>query len=410
MNLGLLALLAIVVLLLLFVRERFEATPTIKDPSTWDAAEITRIRKMITPESTLTETEIRELIGGFWSYSIPDPLGDVRGGRMKGWKNETLQITIADIFDYMNMKRVAEEKRNQVRDLLKAYYIDQGQSVFEQVRQRDEVASTTERPSTGPATPVDRPLTTDTTLRREIASYTGIPVNDSRLDIYIRKIQDFYDIVYLPDKTPPTQTEISSFVRDIPVSDIPESSKQGLEGVIDYWFTQSQTASQLLEGVPQPRSQPASTTGGDGGAGPTELGVTRYTQGPIGAGPGGFAGDVAKPSENIFGPLYTGVGEAVGRGGDTSKTNQYPEILGGYGATPQPGVGQLAGVSAREFDLPSLGSLGLNDNSQFFPYSRTPGDQDGAYMNRIGNTGLSTVQGSKTDPVPFLTDFSAFFR
>jgi hypothetical protein len=407
MNLGLLGLLAIVVLLLLFARERFEATSTIKDPSTWDEAEITRIRKMVTPESTLTETEIRDIVGGFWTYSIPDSTGNQQ---LKGWKNETLQITLADINKYLTLKNVSSDKQSQFRDLLKAYYIDQGQSVFAQVRQRDEPSSTTDKATTGPVGPVERPLSMDPKLRMEAASYTGIPVNDPNLDIYITKVQDFYDNVYLPDKKPPTQAQIASFVKDIPEAEIPSIKSRGLEALIDFWFTRSQTPPELLEGVSQPRSEPAKTSG-DGGAGPTDLGVRRYTQGPIGEGPGGFAATGAKSTQNIFGPLYGGVGESVaGTGGDSSKTNEYPEILGGFSATGSGGGLSGMGFGPKSFDLPSMGSLGLNDNSKFLPFSRTPGDQDGAYMNRIGNTGLSTVPKSKTDPVPFLSDFSAFFR
>jgi hypothetical protein len=418
MNLGLLALLAIVVLLLLMVRERFEATPTIKDPSNWDEAEITRIKNMVSPPSTLTESEIRDIVGGFWTYSIPDRAGNPQNQQLKGWKNETLQITMNDIAEYLDLKSVSTDKRNQFRDLLKAYYVDQGQSVFQQARQGAD-ASTTDKATTGSVAPLERPLTTDPKLRREVASYTGIPVNDPKLDNYIQKIQDFYDNVYLPDKKAPTQTQIASFVKDIPESEIPDNTKRGLEAVIDHWFTQSQTASQLLEGVPQPRSEPATTTG----AVSTELGVPRYKQGPIGEGPGGFSGNAPKTTQNIFGPLYSGVGESSSAegGGDSSKVNRYPEILGGFGATSSGGAAAGGGVAAggglsgmgfgpKSFDLPSMGSLGLNDNSQFFPFSRTPGDQDGAYMNRIGNTGLSTVPKSKTDPVPFLSDFSAFFR
>ena len=102
MNLGLLALLAIVVLLLLMIRERFEATPTIKDPSNWDEAEITRIKNMVSPPSTLTESEIRDIVGGFWTYSIPDRAGNPQNQQLKGWKNETLQITMNDIAEYLD--------------------------------------------------------------------------------------------------------------------------------------------------------------------------------------------------------------------------------------------------------------------------------------------------------------------
>lgn len=403
MNLWLLFLVAVVILLLV-AKEGFEATPTIKDPTGWDAAEITRIRKLVTPESTLTESEIRDIVGGFWSYRRSD-------GQLKGWKNETTQITTADITNYLQMKNVPSAKQAQYRELLKAYYIDQGQSVFQQARNYI-VPSSPEEPPIATGGEVSRPLSTDPQLRTTIASYTAIPVNSNELDKYIKKVQDFYDIVYLPNKQPPNQTQISSFVKDIPVSEIPANKKPGLEGVIDYWFTQSATPEALLEGTPEERQAPVPQQG-DGGAGPTELGVPRYTQGPIGSGPGiPSVRSTSETTKNIFGPLYTGLGESSVTGGDSSKTNVYPGILGGFsaGGGTVRGIGGAPTGAGRDFDLPSLGSLGLNDNSQFLPFSRTPGDQEGAFASRIGNTGLSNVPGAKTDPVPFLSDFSAFFR
>jgi hypothetical protein len=61
--------------------------------------------------------------------------------------------------------------------------------------------------------------------------------------------------------------------------------------------------------------------------------------------------------------------------------------------------------------LPSTASMGSDANSRFFPNSRVPGDQDlipDPY--RLSRNYSTANYSSKTDPVPFLTDFSAFFK
>jgi hypothetical protein len=61
--------------------------------------------------------------------------------------------------------------------------------------------------------------------------------------------------------------------------------------------------------------------------------------------------------------------------------------------------------------LPSTASLGSDANSGFLPHSRVPGDQDlipDPY--RLSRNFSTSSYSSKTDPVPFLTDFSAFFK
>jgi hypothetical protein len=72
----------------------------------------------------------------------------------------------------------------------------------------------------------------------------------------------------------------------------------------------------------------------------------------------------------------------------------------GGGQTPLPKI-----------EFPSLRSLGLNDMSQFFPFSRSPGDMDVVPDPFRVNRNFSTASySSKNEPVPFLTDFSAFFK
>lgn len=123
--------------------------------------------------------------------------------------------------------------------------------------------------------------------------------------------------------------------------------------------------------------------------------------------------------KGLFGPAFT----ELGGGGDgrdmtdTSKTTKYPELLGG-GVEPSTrieGVG-IVGPSkswqlTQSGDLPSACSLGTEERSAFFPFSRCPGDKDlipDPY--RVSQTYSAASYGSKTEPVPFLTDFSAFLK
>ena len=63
--------------------------------------------------------------------------------------------------------------------------------------------------------------------------------------------------------------------------------------------------------------------------------------------------------------------------------------------------------------LPSAGSTGSSEDSKFFGASRVPGDQDmyPDFFGGAGSTAYTPSSGSsKTDPVPFLSDFSAFLK
>jgi hypothetical protein len=93
----------------------------------------------------------------------------------------------------------------------------------------------------------------------------------------------------------------------------------------------------------------------------------------------------------VFGPLFTSQGEGSIEGADTSKTNKYPQLLGGDNGKASTRV-DGAGIVA-----PTL------------PFSIEPGDMDlipDPY--RVSQQFSAASYSSKTEPVPFLTDFSAF--
>ena len=169
----------------------------------------------------------------------------------------------------------------------------------------------------------------------------------------------------------------------------------------------------------------AGGSGGSGGSG-----------GAGGSGDGAGGGGVLGGLNKVFGPLFTGFGDPGAQGlVDTSKTNVYPELMGGrgskYGTANAAGgrggfgfglggglggVGGMGGTTTNpnldyKGSIPSSGGLGSDENSQFFPYSRQPGDMDTIQdPYRVSQQFASSSYSFKTEPVPFLTDFSAFQR
>jgi len=117
---------------------------------------------------------------------------------------------------------------------------------------------------------------------------------------------------------------------------------------------------------------------------------------------------------NVFGPLFTSLGEGGGPQGDSSKTNEYPQLLGPE-PTPSTRIEGAGVVSpsknytmTKDGTLPSAAQTGSNEGSQYLPNSRVPGDQEGTDPYRVSQTYLASRGSYKNEPVPFLTDFSAF--
>jgi hypothetical protein len=145
---------------------------------------------------------------------------------------------------------------------------------------------------------------------------------------------------------------------------------------------------------------------------------------PTGAAVNGPSSGGIGQLNKVFGPLFTGFGEPGAQGlVDSTKNNQYPELLGGRGST-MGGAGAAGGGAggAGGFGmggqittpnlkgaLPSSAGLGSDANSKYFPYSRQPGDMDLVQdPYRVSQQFASSSYSFKTEPVPFLTDFSAF--
>jgi hypothetical protein len=156
-------------------------------------------------------------------------------------------------------------------------------------------------------------------------------------------------------------------------------------------------------------------------------GTTPPTTGttPVGNTTGGSSASTYVPSggsvenKNVWGPAWSGAAESTGtrRGQDSTTTTIYPVLMGGYGGsagtrerTRIDGVG-ITNASGGGITLPPVTTTGSEPNSQFLPNARVPNASDFSRdPYRLARTYSAATHSSKTDPVPFLTDFSAFFK
>jgi len=144
--------------------------------------------------------------------------------------------------------------------------------------------------------------------------------------------------------------------------------------------------------------------------GNTTGGSSTSTWGPTTGGP-------TSRLRQVFGPQFTGQDGDLSsqNGGDSSQTNVYPELLGGMidSSSRIPGAGiqppSKNWTLTKDGSLPPKNTMGSDEMARYFPFSRTPGDMDiipDPY--RVAQTFSASSYASKTEPVPFLTDFSAF--
>jgi hypothetical protein len=249
-----------------------------------------------------------------------------------------------------------------------------------------------------------RPSPNDTALVKAVASYTGLSTDADipKINKYITSIQSYYDTKYLPDKKSPTAEDTKAFTDAITDPDI-DKTKMGQ--LIEYVFLSTEPLPQEPAG---PEPAPSSPTGLTDGQSTGGSSVT--SAGPTSGGSSGTRG------RRVWGPEYPGMGDGTGFGAeDTTGSRQYPELIGPQGdaSTLYPGAGVGAPSKSWQLttggSLPSSASLGSDENSRFLPNSRVPGDQDlipNPYS--ISSSFTTSTYSSKTEPVPFLADFSAF--
>jgi hypothetical protein len=299
-----------------------------------------------------------------------------------------------------------------------------------------------------PAT--ERPSATDESLKNAVISIVGAQANTTK---YIEVLQKFYDDKYLPDKRTPTPSTISSFLATL--SEERDVDKGRLPMLIDYVFLSVEALDEVDYTCPegfQPKdgtckndadqvavpicpltydfqqtTKKCRRQGARGGGGTTAGGAentggeaasgeegssldggTSTTTGGTSTTTGGTrGGQFSVPGRNVWGPVFSGLGEGDGWDRtDSTSSNQYPELLGG--GIPGGGAGG-GGIGAGL--MPGSKSLGTDANARFLPFSRQPGDMDVIPDPwRVSSTFTSSSYSSKTDPVPFLNDFSAFLK
>lgn len=240
----------------------------------------------------------------------------------------------------------------------------------------------------------ERPEKTNASLRRTIDAMSG---NTTSTDAYIVAIQAFYDTKYLPKKETPSSSVVSEFVNAQVLTQ--GMTKDVLRKLIEHLF---------LSIAPLDSTTTGPAAGGTTGGSSTSSAAPN-------SGEFGGGGD---RRQQVFGPIFRGKGEGDGVVPiDSSKTRRYPELMGGKGNAPPSTRVEGAGITSpskswqmtMDGTLPTMQGLGAEENSKFLPFSRQPGDMDvipDPY--RVSQQFSTSNYAFKTEPVPFLSDFSAF--
>ena len=396
-------LLIVAVLLLFAVREGFAATATIKNPNSWDAAEYARIKALV-PGTAFTDAEIQDVVGGMWP----------------AWTDATRPITTGQLVNYMDRKPEYASRKAAFVNLLKAYYIDQFDYQF--AGGHAEVATTAEETPEAPATGSEAAAvavggTAGTGESAGGSAQLQCPAGSVAYALYTRgpeyhgikcvEQRLVYDGVWPQGDatTKPCELDLA-LVGRIPGTTAGNPKCIRYTGVpeLEIMVTGGGTAAGGVSGMTalSTASMTGTTTGGSS---TSSLGPTNLPPGTKGA-------------RVVYGPEWKGLGEggAGGAGGDSSKTRSYPVLLGPepVASTRIDGVGIVApsqnyllGISG---SLPSLGSLGATEASKYLPYARTPNTEPSIDPWRVSSSFSTASYSQKTDPVPFLADFSAFQR
>lgn len=137
---------------------------------------------------------------------------------------------------------------------------------------------------------------------------------------------------------------------------------------------------------------------------PTEARLDPYDFWPGSSGSAGSAASLGGAKLPVNGPNWGGAGQAAASTSSNSSSQPAPSLYG-----PDPTIKPAAGNSSNTTQLPDHASAGSDPSNRYVGTSRVPGDQDLFPTSYMQSSAYSLANDSqKTDPVPFLTDFSVF--
>jgi len=263
-------------------------------------------------------------------------------------------------------------------------------------------------PTTVPVGPIMGPDSTPEQIAQRLMNYDKTTLNSN--------IKLISDSIAIWGKEPPLPP-------GAPAGMVPGLSTGYLNGLVDYWTKRVNDPKTTTNKPPSPGDYPIAKAAATPVAPPASAVAPQATV--TGTTTGGTTASSLGPTSNpntsggtnVWGPQGNGKGEAPN---NTTSVNpnqvNYPQLLGGMNGksgTLVPGVGVVAPSKnvqlAQSGQLPTSAGLGSDENSQYLPYSRTPGDQDlvpNPYKGEFSSSSYSV----KNEPVPFLTDFSAFMK
>jgi hypothetical protein len=255
-------------------------------------------------------------------------------------------------------------------------------------------------------------------------------IKDMAQNTPAQMVGDFFQTTYSRAQTPITDAEIDTYMKRW--SHFSTDMKEAIKRVLRSYFVNQDSkktgyAEKLVEMGQEPGYSSAPPEGAMGmttAAASTVPGLSTTTGSSTGGSStssmGPTSGNSGSRDKQVFGPVFTarGDGNPGGNGGDSTQNNTYPELMGGRSGTPSTKVAGAGVVPPSknwllsvDGSLPSWDSLGSADMSKYFPTARTPGDMDlipDPY--RLSRNFSTSSYSSKTEPAPFLTDFSAFLK
>lgn len=413
-------LLAIAGLLLLWslVRERFEATPNIKAPPYTDAEKVRMYQMMsLTSQGILMakakklapaekdDTKLAALAGGILAPTVASFFNTV-------YKPAQTTLRASNVNSFMEFRTGPNVELE--KELLMAYFINQpGLATSGYVDLLAAMGQTPEYQTAPGATPPTAPATPPSGSPPPPVCPVGRIFDDDDPPMCVESTTT--------DFTCPTGYAKDGFTcKRVGGSEVtPPVCPTGKTFSDRYGGCLSRVSPTCPSGYRYDNGEcvvSPGAGGGGGGGGATTSGTTTGGSSVTSLGP--TSGGSSQRRQQVFGPVFTSMGAPYdGSQGatDTSRTNVYPELLGGMvdTSTRIPGVGITSPSKnwslTQDGSLPSNQSLGSDEMSRYFPYSRTPGDMDVLPDPwRVAQTFSQSTYSSKTEPVPFLTDFSAF--